>query len=117
MDEKAVAGGGWWTLPQALVSIVTRKEAPVWEASGATAFDEVIRRKLAPNASLKDPPIPAEAAVHELKRAASKNQISILGRWRGTGGQKRPGGRLLHNDRPSSRAIVGNPSYYRDGRI
>ena len=100
MDEKEVACGGWWSLPQALVWIVTRQEARVWEASGATAFDEVIRRKLAPNASLKDPPIPAEAAVHELKRAASKNQISILGRWRGTEeAKKTPGGRLLHNDR------------------
>ena len=53
MDEKEVACGGWWSLPQALVWIVTRQEARVWEASGATAFDEVIRRKLAPNASLK----------------------------------------------------------------
>ena len=116
MDEKTVAGGEWWTLPQALVWIVTRKEAQVWEASGATAFDEVIRRKLAPNISLKDPPIPAEAALHELKRAASKNQISIIGRRRGTEEAKPipvDDYSVLCDRR--GRAIVGTPSSYRDG--
>jgi hypothetical protein len=116
MDEKSVTGGGWWTLPQALVWIVTRREARVLEASGATAFDEVIRRNLAPNFSSKDPPIPAEAALHELKRAASKNQISIIGRRWGTEEAKQvpvDDSSVLGDRR--GRAIVGTPSSYRDG--
>jgi hypothetical protein len=99
-----------------LVWIVTRNEARVWEASGATAFAEVIRKKLAPNVSLKDPPIPAEAALHELKRAASKKQITIIGRRRGTEEAKQvpvDGVSVLLDHR--GRAIVGYPSFYRDG--
>ena len=54
--------------------------------------------------------------MHELKRAASKNQISILGRWRGTEeAEKVPVDDYSIMTDYRGRAIVGNPSYYRDG--
>src|SRR5882724_11203376 len=76
----------WWSIPQAVVWIVTRSDAQVLRAGKAHILADVARMAgLRPKSSPKEPPVSATAARDELQRAWQSRRIAISGRERGTG--------------------------------
>lgn len=79
-DEAASA---WWSIPQAVVWIVTRSEAQVVRAGRARTLSQVERLALPPSSQGADPPASATAAVEALRQAWQGRRIGVAGRLGG----------------------------------
>src|SRR5260221_12593285 len=75
----------WWSIPQAVVWIVTRSDAQVLRASKVRMLADVTRMAgLRPTSSPKEPPVSAEAARDDLRPAWPSPHIALRRRGRGT---------------------------------
>ena len=71
----------WWSVPQAIVWIVTRSESQLLRADGVRTLAGVERMKgIRPASSLDEPPLSLAAAPNELLHAWRAQRISIFGR-------------------------------------
>ncbi len=84
----------WWSVPQALVWIVTRSESQVLRAAGLRTIIAVLR--LAGLRSLsnpEEPPVALSVAPDELTRAWQTRRIALYGRGWGKGPSRSIGSR------------------------
>lgn len=71
----------WWSVPQAIVWIVTRSESQLLRADGVRTLAGVGRMKgIRPAPSLDEPPQSLAAAPNELLRAWRARRITLVGR-------------------------------------
>jgi hypothetical protein len=75
----------WWSIPQAVVWIVTRSDAEILRADRTTVLSQVARLALRPASDAKGPPVSARAAVDELQRAWHARRLALAGRANGRG--------------------------------
>src|SRR5262249_5967396 len=112
-DDKTAAS--WWSIPQAVVWIVTRSDAHVLQAGKARTLSHVARMALRPTSHTKEPPTSARAAVDELQRAWQARRIAISGRVEGRGpSQSVPIGPDFQIQDPHGAVCIGDGSLYRD---
>jgi len=104
----------WWSIPQAIVWIVTRSDAQVLRAGKASRLADVARMALRPKLSAKAPPISSRASVDELQKAWRARRITISGRagGRGPSGSVPVGADLRIQDHRGE-VCIGDASLYR----
>jgi len=111
-DDKGPSA--WWSIPQAVVWIVTRSDAQVLRAGKACTLSHVARMVLRPTSHTKDPPRSARAAVDELHRAWQARRIIISGRVEGRGpSQSVPIGADFRIQDHRGEVCIGDDSLYR----
>jgi hypothetical protein len=80
MTEEA-STSPWWSIPQAIIWIVTRSDPQVLRVNGLRMIANVQRMSgIRPGASLQDPPLSLAAAPDELVQAWQARRISLYGR-------------------------------------
>lgn len=71
----------WWSIPQAIIWIVTRSESQLLRADGVRTLAGVERLKgIRPASSLDEPPLSLAAAPKELLHAWRARRIEVFGR-------------------------------------
>jgi hypothetical protein len=71
----------WWSIPQAIVWIVTRSESQLLRADGVRTLAGVERMKgITPASGMNEPPVSLEAAANELLHAWRARRIRLVGR-------------------------------------
>src|SRR4029453_15695306 len=76
----------WWTIPQALIWIVTRSESQVLRATGARSLANLAYvTGLRPVSDPRKPPVPVAPAPDEIPEALAAGRITIFGREWGRG--------------------------------
>jgi len=76
----------WWSIPQAIIWIVTRSEAQVLRAAGLGTIARLQRLTgTRPLSDGREPPVSLAAAPDELVRAWRTRRITFYGRQGGTG--------------------------------
>ena len=84
----------WWSVPQALVWIVTRSEARTLQAGGLRTVAGFLRMaRLRPATSPDESPVMSAAAIDELMRAWQARRVAIFGRAGGKGPARSIAGR------------------------
>lgn len=108
----------WWSVPQALVWIVTRSELQVLRAASVRSLASLSRMKGVRSLSgPEEPPVTLAAAPDELLRAWQARSIALYGRERGKGTSRsipRRGGGCLRDHRGEVR--LGDKALYFDTR-
>lgn len=104
----------WWSVPQALVWIVTRSESQVLRAARLRTIAAV--RRLTGLRSLsnpEEPPVTVASAPDELTQAWQARRIALYGREWGKGSSKsiRSGGGICLRDHQSE-VCLGDSSLY-----
>jgi hypothetical protein len=105
----------WWTIPQALVWIVTRSESRALRAAGARSLANFAYiTGLGPVSDPHKPPVSAAAAPDELQQAWTAGRITIFGREWGRGPSRSVPSRSdlrIHDHR--AEVCIGDSSLYR----
>jgi hypothetical protein len=71
----------WWSVPQAIVWIVTRSESQLLRADGVRTLAGLERMKgIRPASHVNEPPVSLAAAPNELLRAWRARRIQLVGR-------------------------------------
>jgi hypothetical protein len=71
----------WWSIPQAVVWIVTRSESQLLRADGVRTLAGLERMKeIRPASGVNEPPVSLAAAPNELLRAWRAQRIRLVGR-------------------------------------
>jgi hypothetical protein len=108
----------WWSVPQALVWIVTRSESQVLRAASLRSVASLSRMKgIKLLSGPEQPPVTLAAAPDELLRAWQARSIALYGRERGKGTSRsipRRGDRCLRDHRGEVR--LGDKTLYFDTR-
>jgi hypothetical protein len=87
MNAKSVEApqGRWWSIPKAIVWIVTRDETQVADAAGIRFLSEIKHLTLRPFAEGGEPPISPGRAQDEFLSAVRRATVEIFGRECGEG--------------------------------
>jgi hypothetical protein len=108
----------WWSLPQALVWIVTRSESQVLRAASLRTIASLRRMTgIKPLSVHGEPPVILAVAPDELLRAWQARRITLYGRERGKGTSRsipRRGDRCLRDHR--GEVCLGDTTLYFDTR-
>ena len=106
----------WWTIPQAIVWIVTRSESQLLRADGVRTLAGVERMKwIRPASGVNEPPVSLAAAPNELLHAWRVRRIRLVGRKWG----KEPSRSIAARSDPCLRdyrgeVCLGNKTLYFD---
>jgi len=105
----------WWTIPQALIWIVTRSESQVLRATGARSLANIAYvTGLRPVSDPRKPPVSAAAAPDELQQAWTAGRITIFGREWGRGPSRSVSNcSVLRIQDHRAGVCIGNSSLYR----
>jgi hypothetical protein len=104
----------WWSIPQAIVWIVTRSDTQTLRAGRASTLAQTLRMALGPTSHTKEPPASAKTAVDELHRGWQAGHIAISGRLHGKGPSRSvPIGTHLHIQDHRRVVCIGDASLYR----
>jgi hypothetical protein len=105
----------WWTIPQALIWIVTRSESQVLRATGARSLANIAYvTGLRPVSDPRKPPVSAAAAPDELQQAWTAGRITIFGREWGRGPSRSVSNCSdLRIQDHRAEVCIGNSSLYR----
>jgi hypothetical protein len=105
----------WWTIPQALIWIVTRSESQVLGATAARSLANLAYiTGLRPVSDPHEPPVSMVAAPDELQQAWTAGRITIFGREWGRGPSRSVSNRSdLRIQDHRAEVCIGDGSLYR----
>lgn len=108
----------WWSVPQALVWIVTRSEPQVLRADSLRTIASLRRMTgIKPQSDQEEPPVTVATGAHELLQAWQARRIGLYGRAWGKGPSRsipRRGDRCLRDHR--GEVCLGDGTLYFDTR-
>jgi hypothetical protein len=113
-DVEETLSSPWWSVPQAIVWIVTRSESQLLRADGVRTLAGVKRMQgIRPASRVNEPPVSLAAAPDELLHAWRARLITLIGRKWGKGSSRSIAARSdlrLRDDR--GEVCLGNKSLY-----
>jgi hypothetical protein len=113
---KEISPSLWWSIPQAIIWIVTRSETEVSRASGSNTISS-LRRVIGirPLSDRQEPPVSLAAAPNDLLRAWQATHITLYGREWGKGRSRSiPTRSGLHLRDYRGEVCLGAPTLYFD---